>query len=949
MAQTGMAILPSPSTQPDLALERELLAGSGLFDEPWYVSQAGKESHADPIGHYLREGWRLGLEPNPSFPGSLLQPCFATLGVTEAPAITWLMLGSAGWSLPKCREELEASASALRGTGLFDEAFYANQIGGRAIGLDLAIHYLTVGERMGFAPSRDFDPAYYAAIHSDICQAGLNCLLHYAAHGRAEGRRGHPARVSSPGRAIFDPHKENVILVVHETSRTGAPILGWNIALHLAKRYNVFTVHLGGGELTGSFEALSVELHGPFLESKRNEIDIEYSLRSLLDARRYRYVIVNSSESRLIVEPCMRRLIPTVLLMHEFASYVSPLTLDWFSEIVFSARMVAQSAEKTYPFIRSRAIHVIPQGVVALPPSSVQRTQDAVASSALDQLTTKHNVEGTLIVLGAGLVQVRKGVDLFLATAAAVIRRRPRRPIHFLWVGDGYQPRKDVGYSVYLAEQIARSGLAEHVTFIDAVPDLEPIYCITDAFLLSSRLDPLPNVTIDAAVRGIPVICFKDASGMADLMLSDPETALGVVDYVDAEGAGNVIFELAENEIVRERLGKAMRELARANFDMENYIARLDELGTAAAVRMNQQSADAQTLRSDPTFDQDMYLGPSPLLETREVTIARYLAIGAARGWQTPPNQPQLIRRPAPGFNARTYAAAHAERLAGGINPLADFIRRGKPTGPWQATVLRPDDPGYELTVGRLRVALHAHMFYPDLFPDFLGHLESNEIRCDLLISTDTTAKAEQLERLLRSYAKGRIDLRVVPNKGRDIGPLLTEFAGCLNSYDLVGHVHSKRSLTSTPPLNENAWGDAWREFLWQNLLGGLYPMMDRIVGAFERQNTLGLVFPSDPNMVGWDTNRDLAADIAARMGWKRPLPDYFDFPLGTMFWMRRDALQPLIDLGLSWSDYPEEPGPYDGTILHALERLVPIACQLAGFTQAVTHICGVSWCPGGV
>jgi lipopolysaccharide biosynthesis protein len=176
---------------------------------------------------------------------------------------------------------------------------------------------------------------------------------------------------------------------------------------------------------------------------------------------------------------------------------------------------------------------------------------------------------------------------------------------------------------------------------------------------------------------------------------------------------------------------------------------------------------------------------------------------------------------------------------------------------------------------------------------------------------------------------------------------LLTEFAGCLNSYDLVGHVHSKRSLTNTPLLiNENAWGDAWREFLWQNLLGGLYPMMDRIVAAFEQQNTLGLVFPSDPNMVGWDTNRDHAAEIAARMGWKHPLPDYFDFPLGTMFWMRRDALQPLLDLGLTWDDYPEEPVPYDGTILHALERLVPIACELAGFTQAVTHICGVSWSP---
>jgi lipopolysaccharide biosynthesis protein len=49
------------------------------------------------------------------------------------------------------------------------------------------------------------------------------------------------------------------------------------------------------------------------------------------------------------------------------------------------------------------------------------------------------------------------------------------------------------------------------------------------------------------------------------------------------------------------------------------------------------------------------------------------------------------------------------------------------------------------------------------------------------------------------------------------------------------------------------------------------------------------------------------------------------NFPVGTMFWARTKALKPLFDLNLSWSDYPDEPLPYDGSMLHAIERILPI------------------------
>jgi len=934
----------------DTALERELLLASGLFDEQEYLSQAGPEAVRDPAGHYLETGWRFGLDPRFSFPGSLLRPYFSSIGKEEPPAITWIMLRSGGWDIPATWEEILHLSALVRQTGLFDDAFYSKQMGSAGEFLNPAIHYVTVGERAGMQPSPAFDSAYYGERYQDVVRAGCNLLLHYFHDGRREGRQPLPVRSWRKGQRTEDPDKDNVILVVHDTSRTGAPILGWNIARHLMATHNIYVMQMGAGDLTPQFEALSVELCGPFEGRFRPFIaqeDVEYSFQMMVDSRPFSYAIVNSAESMLAIEPLANRFIPTLLLMHEFASYVFPPesvrnAFSWCSEVIFPARLVERAAEEVHPVLSGRVTRVLPQGVSLLPPveSGVSDTGQA-PNPVLSELIRKKNVDGTFIVLGAGHVQIRKGIDLFLSAAAAIAKKQPDASIHFVWVGEGFNPRLDMGYSVYLKEQLNRSDLLSRVTFLDAVSDLDPVYDLADIFFLSSRLDPLPNVGIDAAIRGIPVVCFRDASGMAELMLRDSLTAECVVDYLDAEAAAQMILNLAEDSGRRRRIQEATRNLAAACFNMEGYVAKLNEIGMEAAARMKLRSADAATLRQDPTFDQDMFLGLSKLLEPRATTIARYLAISSAGYWKAGIPRNDAYRRPAPGFNPFIYAQTNLLRLSEGVDPLADFIRQGKPTGPWLLPVLRPRHADKRTPPSSdLRAALHAHFYYPDLAGEFLARLKPSQTGCDLLVSTNTEEKAQQLTRALAAYDRGSLDIRVFPNRGRDIGPLLTGFATKLSEYDVIGHVHAKRS----PDIGDGSLGDTWREFLWQSLLGGMYPMLDEIVGAFERDKHLGLIFPGDPHMNAWDSNRELAATLAARMGWHGPLPNYFDFPLGNMYWARREVLEPLLGLGIAFEDYPEEPVAYDGTLLHALERLPPFACSLAGFKSAVTHIAGVTW-----
>ena len=53
--------------------------------------------------------------------------------------------------------------------------------------------------------------------------------------------------------------------------------------------------------------------------------------------------------------------------------------------------------------------------------------------------------------------------------------------------------------------------------------------------------------------------------------------------------------------------------------------------------------------------------------------------------------------------------------------------------------------------------------------------------------------------------------MQVTPNWGRDIGPLLTQFGRALcASYDIIGHLHTKKSAH----VADRPFAEAWSAFL---------------------------------------------------------------------------------------------------------------------------------------
>ena len=227
------------------------------------------------------------------------------------------------------------------------------------------------------------------------------------------------------------------------------------------------------------------------------------------------------------------------------------------------------------------------------------------------------------------------------------------------------------------------------------------------------------------------------------------------------------------------------------------------------------------------------------------------------------------------------------------------------------------------------RVAVICHLFHPEITTEIRGYLDHLPVPADVFLSTDTEAKAARLRGVFAGWPGGTLDIRITPNRGRDIAPKLIGFADAYANYDLVLHLHSKVSTHA-------GFLAPWRSFLLENLLGSPAGVSS-ILDAFARLPDLGMVaaqhYEPIRRWIGWNGNYEQAQDLATRMGMSLSPRRALDFPSGSMFWARPAALKPLLDLKLSFEDFPQEGAQLDHTPAHAIERLYFLACERSGHT----------------
>lgn len=224
------------------------------------------------------------------------------------------------------------------------------------------------------------------------------------------------------------------------------------------------------------------------------------------------------------------------------------------------------------------------------------------------------------------------------------------------------------------------------------------------------------------------------------------------------------------------------------------------------------------------------------------------------------------------------------------------------------------------------RILAILHGYYTDLLPDMFDQIAALGLDIRLLVTTDSEEKVSTAKTLIAAYGfSGNAVL--CQNRGRDVAPFLIEGAKHLDDAEIILHLHTKKSPHDSVYAG---WGD----FLRANLIGSREIVLSIL--KILAESPVGLVysdhFPPVNDLRNWGFNWDHARGLLERIGCHIEADTPLEFPTSTMFWARREAIEPLFNLGLTYEDFEPEAGQIDGTLAHAIERSVLFVAEHAGF-----------------
>ncbi|WP_027492978.1 rhamnan synthesis F family protein, partial [Rhodanobacter sp. OR444] len=220
------------------------------------------------------------------------------------------------------------------------------------------------------------------------------------------------------------------------------------------------------------------------------------------------------------------------------------------------------------------------------------------------------------------------------------------------------------------------------------------------------------------------------------------------------------------------------------------------------------------------------------------------------------------------------------------------------------------------------------HLWYPELLDELAAALHASGIDWRIVITTGHEREQAVRERVAQLGLAAEIE--VFENRGRDILPFLHVANRLLDEgVTTVLKLHGKRSTHRQD-------GETWRRELLDKLLAP--ERAARIAAAMREDATLGLVHAEghlQPLDYYWGANQANVDYLTRRLGIPAPDVERDSFTAGSMLWLRPAALRPLLDAHLGVEEFEPEAGQLDGTLAHAVERVLTLAADAGGFHTA--------------
>ncbi len=295
---------------------------------------------------------------------------------------------------------------------------------------------------------------------------------------------------------------------------------------------------------------------------------------------------------------------------------------------------------------------------------------------------------------------------------------------------------------------------------------------------------------------------------------------------------------------------------------------------------------------------------------------------------------------PSPSFDTETYHKMYSDVYHSQTSPLHHYLTAGLDEGRhivpaiqrWRPNHIIKAAPQLSEKASKLNVAFCLHIFYSDYIHRFSEALKTFPIAVDVLLTLSENVDADEAYVTFKQNPKvNNVEIRRSPNRGRNFGPLLVEYGDRLHDYDAFCHAHSKKSLYSG--REQTQWSDYLTEYLIKDPA-----VTTRLLNILADNEKIGLYHPTTfwmmPSWVNHSTmNKPHLREWYENLAIKQD-EDFMSYPAGGMFWARPKALKGILGHKYTYDDFPMEPLPNDGSMLHALERVLGGLTEHNGFDQ---------------
>ena len=390
-----------------------------------------------------------------------------------------------------------------------------------------------------------------------------------------------------------------VLFVSHEASRTGAVLAllrqaQWLVDERLVDpRFLIRTPgELFGTDLLERFEALGptrmVSSRSARLRRAiRNRLgirvsgalDVLFALRMWIEYRDVSLVWFNTVMNGPVHFDLALLRAPRLCHIHELRRFLNAfLPPHWMTAALDDVDVWAAVGEDVAKMLTSD-YHVSPDRIEILPGIAgidrravpgCDRKIVTQSSSALPAVA-RGGVGAKFKVGAIGPPGIRKGSDMFVATAIELARKGYGSRIAMTWLGgtEGTIEFED------LAEDVRAAGLSEFVEVKPSRPDMAAFYSELDLLLIPSRQESFPLVMLEAALFGVPLLTFQGSGG------SDTFASWGAgrrVPYLDSTAMAAEVVALVEDRGELGRLGEAARVLVTERFGIDAIGGRCREI-----------------------------------------------------------------------------------------------------------------------------------------------------------------------------------------------------------------------------------------------------------------------------------------------------------------------------------------------------------------------------------